>query len=146
MGAGALWGLLLALVCIPLEYVRESGFGISANSFQISSAYKSESNPLVYFLPICLLGPVLEELIFRHLVFGQIKRINRAIAYIFTALLFALLHLDYAAPILTELSALPIYVLSSLVFAYSYEKNGLCGSICSHSVNNIVAFFMVLSF
>lgn len=143
MAQGALYGLILAFVCILLEYAKEALFGIGANGFQLSGTEKIISNPLLYLLPICLLSPIFEELVFRHLVFGQLKRWNRAIAYTITALLFALLHIDFFSPLHPELTALPLYILSAVVLSYSYEKNGLWGSIATHSANNLIAFVLV---
>ncbi|TFB13689.1 CPBP family intramembrane metalloprotease [Filobacillus milosensis] len=70
----------------------------------------------VYFilLPI-LFAPLLEEIIFRKIIFGQLyKKMNFFFSAVISALIFSLLHFDFTF-VLT-------YLAMGLVFAYLYVK------------------------
>ena len=80
--------------------------------------------------------PIGEELFFRGLVFGALRRrLNRHLAAVLSALFFTAAHLDPAA-------TLPILLLG-LVLAYTYEYTGsLVPGMVAHGVNNLAALLV----
>ena len=93
------------------------------------------------------LAPIVEETLFRGVVFGTIRRKNRVIAYVVSILLFSFLHVwQY---LLTEADwRLLIYVLQyipiSFVLAWQYERSGsIWTPIAFHMLFNAVAFALM---
>lgn len=105
---------------------------------------------------ICVFIPVLEECLFRGLIFGTIRKKSRFWAYLISALLFALIHtLPYLpasdsreAYQLGEflLMSLP-YLSAGLILGWAYEKSGtIWASILTHALINFIATFVTISF
>ena len=109
---------------------------------------QNENNDAVYamataeFGPIAAAGsflaPFVEECIFRGAIFGGLRRKNRAVAYIVSALLFSLYHVWESAifdP--TQLLYLVQYIPASLILARCYERcDSIWGVIFVHMLNN----------
>jgi len=92
--------------------------------------------PLELAAIVVLVGvivPIGEELFFRGLVFGALRRrLNRHLAAFLSALFFTAAHLEPAA-------ALSILMLG-LVLAYTYDYTGwLLPGMIAHGVNNLMA-------
>src|SRR5690625_784000 len=70
---------------------------------------------IIFLLLPALLGPIVEELVFRKVIFGAMRRrVNVHMAAIFSALIFAFFHLDF--------DHLLIYFTMGLVFTFIYVK------------------------
>ena len=109
---------------------------------------QNENNDAVYamataeFGPIAAAGsflaPFVEECIFRGAIFGGLRRKNRVMAYIVSALLFSLYHVWQSAlfdP--TQLWYLVQYIPASLILARCYERcDSIWGVIFVHMLNN----------
>jgi hypothetical protein len=99
-------------------------------------------NYRVMWVGAVLLAPMTEETLVRGLVFGNIRRKNRVLAYVVTALLFASMHtLGYV----TEMSALSIvynmliYGLPSVALCICYEYSGtIWAPIALHMIINAI--------
>ena len=100
-----------------------------------------------------LLGPIVEETLFRGVVFGSIRRKNRLMAYLVSFLLFAVYHLWVPFVLSFEngvidwslLIHLLDYLPASLVLAWSYEKSGSVWSpIILHALINVLSITAVL--
>lgn len=105
--------------------------------------------PFKSFISIVIIAPIVEEIVFRGLLFRTIIHRNRILAYITTFLLFGLAHLTFgdSADGIIELIFLPIYGVSGLLFAYVYEKtNCIYTSMLTHAINNAIGFIMILLF
>ena len=94
-----------------------------------------------------ILAPVLEELLFRGLIFRSLRSINRNLAFFASAFLFGFLHI-YSALFAGDLSQL-IYLLSyggmGFAFSYAYEKRKtVCVPILMHMINNLVAIILLV--
>ena len=100
----------------------------------------TESLParLVLFVLICIIAPVVEELIFRGFVYAGLRRhMSLAGAVVGSALLFALMHN-------TPEALLPIGLIG-IVLATLYERNrSIVPSIICHALNNTLVFFLML--
>lgn len=90
-----------------------------------------------------LLGPMVEEVLMRGLVFGSLRKKSRVLAYIVSALVFSLLHvlgyvldLDAAAFLLN----IGLYLVPSIVLALTYEYTGtIWGPIGLHMILNAIS-------
>src|SRR5699024_2226136 len=71
-------------------------------------------NPL-FIVSAAILGPILEEIIFRKILFGYLNdKFNVWIAAFVSSLIFGLVHM--------EMQTLIVYMVMGLVFAYIYCK------------------------
>lgn len=83
--------------------------------------------PRFSFLVIVLLAPFVEEILFRGLVFGNLKGKSLAVAYVLSCVLFALAHVwSFAADsqTLTRFFVLLQYLVPGFVLAWSYDRSG----------------------
>ena len=99
------------------------------------------------FIQSVILAPVLEELLFRGLIFRSLRSINRNLAFFASAFLFGFLHI-YSALFAGDLSQL-IYLLSyggmGFAFSYAYEKRKtICVPMLIHMINNLVAVLVLV--
>lgn len=94
----------------------------------------------VMWVGAVLLAPITEETLVRGLVFGNIRRKNRTLAYIITAIVFALMHtLPYVMQmdVLTFGYNILVYGLPSVALCVCYEYSGcIWGPIALHMIIN----------
>lgn len=105
-------------------------------------------NPPAMFFMTVFLAPLVEETIFRGVVFGSIRRHSRLLAYLLSALLFGLLHVwqqifttgDFGYAIL-----LLQYIAPSLVLAWCYDRSGnILAPMALHGAINGLSLLSVL--
>jgi membrane protease YdiL (CAAX protease family) len=123
--------------------------GDNGNESAISSMMLSY--PFTSFLAFCLLGPIVEEFTYRLGLFSFVRRINRYLAYILTALIFGIIHFSFSAftnpdssVLINELLNLPSYIFAGLLLCYYYEKEGIACSIYAHVTNNLFSFIITI--
>lgn len=93
------------------------------------------------------LAPVVEETLFRGVVFGTIRRKNRVAAYAVSMLLFGLYHvwqyaLLYADP--WQLVYMAQYLPAAFVLSWQYERSGsIWTSIAFHMLLNALSLFVL---
>src|SRR5699024_3172234 len=74
----------------------------------------AKMNPL-FIVSAAILGPILEEIIFRKILFGYLnEKFNVWIAAFVSSLIFGLVHM--------EMQTLIVYMVMGIVFAYIYWK------------------------
>ena len=89
------------------------------------------------------MAPILEELIFRYLIYHILRRINKGCAILLTSLTFSVLHI--AAEIqngqLLEMLYFGLsYMAIAVVLAIVYEKRrNIIFCVILHMVNNVLA-------
>lgn len=118
IGVAIAWGFLgflMLLVGQTLAAYIEMAIGIepgSANTQTLVSI--AEMVPLA-IVAVVLFGPVLEELVFRRVIFGSLNQTtNFFIATAVSALVFALVHMEFTHVLL--------YFTTGLVLAFLYQK------------------------
>lgn len=110
LGVFLAWGGQLIAVSIEI-YIFDVSPG-SANTDLIVSMAKM--NPLFILLP-ALLGPIIEEFVFRKVIFGALyKKMNFFLAALISSLIFAVFHMEFVHIL--------IYFSMGLVFAFVYVK------------------------
>lgn len=78
-----------------------------------------------------LLAPVVEELLFRGILYTYLRRWGAAVAIIVSTLAFGLPHGGF----------FPIYLTGGLIFALLYEYSGsLLPAVIAHIINNTFWF------
>lgn len=107
-----------------------------------------EESPVFVFILSVILAPVIEETIFRGLVFSNLQRLNRPLAYVVTALFFAAIHVtgytDILTPLETCLSILQ-YLPATLVLCAFYERSDtIYAPILLHAAINLINCVVVL--
>lgn len=104
--------------------------GVNPNNEAIVEQIKLNPNTMIAVT--VLLGPVVEETLFRGVVFGTIRRKNRTAAYLVSYLVFAFYHLweyflisiDAGGFQWSLLLNLLQYLPGSLALAWCYERSG----------------------
>lgn len=97
---------------------------------------------LVYFALICLIGPLVEEIIFRGVIYAGLRRMMGMVpAVVLSAALFASIHLSAPA------GGMLMVGLIGAVLAYLYERtNSLLPSILAHAVHNTLLFVLLAAY
>jgi membrane protease YdiL (CAAX protease family) len=135
--ATLLW-LLIPLMIVASMY---SSFRTNLNDTTISA--QIQDAPRVTLLIIVFLAPFIEEVLFRGLVFGNLKSKSRVVAYLVSCLLFALLHVWQFAVVQQDITYFLLmvqYLVPGAVLAWAYESSGtLWTSIGLHAVANALS-------
>lgn len=128
-GFGALSGIVFAFVFMagtnPLSMIR-------------ASLPKNSANLLLFFLVGGIVAPVAEEVFFRGILYGFLRRWGIALALVLSTAVFALIHgLGHGFP-LTQ-------VVGGILFAAAYEvEKNLLVPITIHCLGNMAIFSLSL--
>jgi membrane protease YdiL (CAAX protease family) len=133
VGPMAFLGLLVLTVAIELPL---KALGIQQTQLE-SLDWVRAVPPAVYALvafAAAVMAPIAEEIYFRGYVFrAYLEQKGPLQAYVFSSLLFALVHLNLQA-------VLPIFIMG-LFLAYLYRRTGsIIPGMVAHAMNNAVAF------
>ena len=143
VGLVALYGLNeLAYRLTNLIIANRTNLNDTAISAQMDSA------PYMTLLIVVLLAPFVEEVLFRGLVFGNLKGKSRPVAYVVSCALFALLHVWQFAVVKQDITYFLLmvqYLVPGLVLAWAYEHSGtLWTSIAIHAAANALSAWAML--
>lgn len=127
------WGILgffLVLFGQTIAANIELALGIQAGSENTETIVMITEIAPIMMLSTVLFAPILEELVFRRVVFGSIIQTqNFWIAGIISAIVFAAIHMEF--------THILIYAVSGLIFAFLYYKTKrLLTSIIAHMLLN----------
>ncbi len=93
---------------------------------------------LMNFASAVVLAPLFEEIVFRGVICKSLSRFNKGFAVIFSALLFAIAHLNLY-------QGIPVFGMG-IVFAFVYLRSGsLRVPILMHVINNFLALVQTYS-
>lgn len=125
-----------------LVFTNHTNLNDTTISAQIDDA------PHMTLLIVIFLAPFVEEVLFRGLVFGNLKSKSRVVAYLVSCLLFALLHVWQFAVVnqdMTYFLLMVQYLVPGLVLAWAYEHSGtLWTSIGLHAVANALSVWTMM--
>lgn len=145
---------------IVFELVYGQIMNVVAAALGVTPGSNNNQNTLValigYAPALCLLffgilGPFVEEFAYRVGLFGLGSRLGKPLGYIFTILVFALIHFDYQAAFdfvnqrpqaILEWLNLPVYMFSGAAFCFLYDKVGFGASYFAHMLNNVFSISM----
>jgi membrane protease YdiL (CAAX protease family) len=124
------WRVLLKAVGLPEQRQDLVGMFARADSLALLT---------LMILLAAVIAPIAEELVFRAGLFRYFRtRMTRALALLLPAILFALLHANFA-------SFAPL-VLLAIIFSLAYERTGRIGtSIVAHALFNLNTIMLILS-
>lgn len=104
-----------------------------------------EDAPRLTFIIIVLIAPFVEEVLFRGLVFGNLKGKSLAVAYVLSCVLFALSHVwNFAVEgqNLSQFLVMLQYLVPGFMLSWSYDRSGtLWTPIALHAVFNALALW-----
>ncbi|NRG44584.1 CPBP family intramembrane metalloprotease [Bacillus sp. CRN 9] len=141
-GASIAW----AIAGIPLAFIAQSVaaqiemmLGIdmgSENTQQIISLIETSA---IVILVVSIIGPILEEIIFRKIIFGSLhKRLNFFLSALISSLIFSLAH--------GEIEHLILYAAMGFTFAFLYVKTKrILVPIFAHVVMNTTVVIIQLN-
>jgi len=112
-----------------------------------------------YIIYVCVIAPIIEEFIFRSIIFKIINWIGkmvqkqnrvfgiiiRILAFLISSFIFAFGHFGFKFKILAaEILTFPPYFIMGLALAFAYNRdNYLLSSIFTHMINNILATLVI---
>ena len=105
-------------------------FGIEGGSQNTADIVSIAKGAPIAILAIVVFGPILEEFIFRRVIFGSlVQATNFWVAAIVSAIFFALIHFDF--------SHILLYTICGLIFAFLYHQTKrIWTSIIAHVMLN----------
>lgn len=133
IGVSIGWGIIgffLVLLGQSIGVTIERAIGIDYGSENTETIMLvTQLAPVMIFASV-LFGPILEELVFRRVVFGSLVQTQSFwVAGLISAIVFAIIHLDFSHIIL--------YAISGFIFAFLYYKTKrLLTSIIAHMLLN----------
>lgn len=117
------------------------------NDMTISA--QAENAPYTTIIIVIFLAPFVEEVLFRGLVFGNLKDKSRFLAYTVSCLLFAFLHVWQFAVVkqdMTYFLLMAQYLVPGLVLAWAYDySETLWTSILLHAAANALSMWTLLA-
>lgn len=106
-------------------------FGLKGRTVDLSATTSFGANLFMFFYA-CLLGPVLEELLYRGVLLQSMRKYSERFAIFLSALIFGLMHQNYQQFILGFLLGIPLAVVA-------VKYNSLIPSIITHIIVNTTA-------
>ena len=132
---------LLYILCLSINALLNYFFFNPIEQAQnIEKIVHNSGKSLSLFIFIVLLAPIIEELLFRHLLISHLKKIfSNKITLLLSTAIFAIFHFESSF-----LVTITIFNLGFLM-SYTYLKsNGnLFYSIILHCINNLLAYLTV---
>ena len=140
---GLVWGVCVVLVLqVLLRPLRHVAGNLNTGQF----ALQMESMPLITLATTVILAPVVEESLFRGLVFGSFRK-HRLLAYSITTILFCLLHVWLSVLQTGNIHYFVLaleYLAPSVAFCVCYEKSGtIWAPVLLHAGINVSALLSV---
>lgn len=116
--------------------ILEELYKSTIEAFEVMMDYK-----VAGFITVCILAPVLEEILFRGILLRGLlqKGINPAVAIILSSVLFGLAHMN-------PWQFLGAGILGSIFAFIYYRTKSLWMCIFLHSLNNTISFILMLKF
>ena len=119
--------LLFVIIFNGLELLFNMGGMTLEGSVALETDYSITASLILY---ACIIGPFVEELIFRGFVMKGLKQYGKSFAIITSSLCFALMHGDFRQSILT--------FFVGLIFGYVAMEYSIFWSTVLHIYNNMV--------
>lgn len=142
-GASLFWaiaGIFLALLSQSIAIQIESFLGIKPGSENTNTILALIEKAPMIILVSSVIGPILEEIIFRKIIFGTLyKKLNFFLAASISSIIFALAHLEF--------EHLLLYSAIGFTFAFLYVKTKrILVPIIAHVSMNTIAVLTQLIF
>lgn len=142
----SLQGILLSLACAGLFYlvldkgldpVFEKIFPTSEESYQ-QTLRSLSSAPIISLIQVCVLAPIIEEILMRYFLLGGLSlRYGKTAALFLSAIFFALLHFN----MVQTLSAFLCGLLLGLLYLYT---GSIFCCILAHMGYNLISYITMV--
>ena len=137
--------MALSMVISSLIVALNLGLGSSPNNDAFVSMIPEGRSRIIAMT--VFMAPIVEEVLFRGLVFGALQRRSRALAWVVSVLAFSLYHVwqyvveaQSAAMLLYAL----LYIPSSMSFNWCYERSGsIWAPIVYHMLSNAISMSLL---
>lgn len=118
-------------------------FNNTENNKQIEELFKTRWIWPILFLDIVIVTPIVEELLFRHLIIHELgKKLTYGAMYVVSVLIFAGLHVLSAS---SPFEVGPYLIMAiGFVVAYHYSGRNLAITITLHMINNLISYFSII--
>lgn len=119
--------------------------GVSDSENQVLIESILDAYPFIMSFCTVVLAPILEEMIFRGILFTWLYEFNPKIAHIVSACLFGFVHVmsSVLSGNLSEMIQIFPYIFTGLVLSYLYKKhNNICVPIGAHAMNNLISIIL----
>lgn len=104
-----------------------------------SSLPKNPADLIPFMLVGIIIAPLAEEIFFRGIIYGYLKRLTVIVAVILSTALFSVFHWGQGVPV--------TQIVGGLVFAISYEKEqSLMAPVTIHILGNLAIFCLSAPF
>ena len=125
------FGMGVFLILFDIAYINlvklHPAYAVGQNETTVRSTITIY--PALAFIFLGLIGPIAEELAHRAGVFKALSKVNIILAYIVSSIIFAFLHFGWSNPnYIAEWLNFPLYFVSGLVLAFTYDKFSIVGS------------------
>lgn len=133
-------GSLINMIILAIVTAIFGDFSdIASNS--TSAIISTSGNPLwlqiLIYLYICLLGPILEELIFRGVLLEGLRKYGNAFGIIMSSVLFGLMHQNF-------MQCIPAAVMGIVWAAMAVKSGSLIPSMIAHIINNSLSAILMI--
>ena len=139
------YGIIYLISFITNLIIQLIDFGSqSANQMNVETIMAAAPLPMI--IAVVVFAPIIEELVFRGIIFRSLRKFNVPLAIIVSGFLFGFIHVSsavFAGDFSQLLQVLP-YMAMGIVFAYSYEKSkSISVPIYLHMINNLVSVLLI---
>lgn len=130
------------MISIVLSALFKERVLTSVNQLSIVETLHS-GQAVMMIISVVLLGPIVEELIFRKSLFSLFE--NKKLAIIISSLIFGLIHLIAEPSLASVIINLPAYLIPGLVFGYFYAKNdeNILVPTIAHILSNLISVLLI---
>ena len=133
-----LYIVLVGIGSVALSTIIEMIFSIGETNDQTIVNENILENPLLSFVSVVILGPLVEEIIYRHIFLGKLSNmISKGVAIVFSVIMFSSVHTGFSREIL-------IYIPMAIGITIMYLKfnKNIIASYLYHSLWNLYAFII----
>ena len=146
--SGAKWYFPSILMNAVISYAIIVLTGVEQSSNQLAVEALLKANFWGLFIPAVIVAPIIEELVFRGIVFRSLRRFGFLPAALVSGLFFGLLHClgDITSGNWIGLIYILVYMNMGIFMCKAYEDSkNLFGAIFLHFLNNFLSVLMLLS-
>ena len=133
-----LYIVFVGIGSVALSTIIEMIFSIGETNNQTIVNENILENPLLSFVSVVILGPLVEEIIYRHIFLGKLSNmISKGVAIVFSVIMFSSVHTGFSREIL-------IYIPMAIGITIMYLKfnKNIIASYLYHSLWNLYAFII----
>lgn len=130
--------LIFTLLCLPIIFGFDFAWScfLQLFNFETGLVDTSFNTSFITVLYVGVLGPIMEEIVFRGFICGSIKKYNRYTAIIVSSVLFSCIHL-------TLEQSFPA-LIGGIILAFLYLKyNSLIPGILLHMISNFLSLIEI---